>query len=70
MPRWLGQNGWLPQSTGTGFGTGHPHFSFELPLAGRSEDDVLRGMNLVARANAAMPEELWAALGERGLVSG
>jgi vancomycin resistance protein VanK len=43
--------GWLPQSPEDGFGTGHPQFTFELPLAGRTEDDLLRGMNQLWRRN-------------------
>ncbi|MFF0341361.1 lipid II:glycine glycyltransferase FemX [Kribbella sp. NPDC004875] len=43
--------GWLPQNPDVGFGTGHPQFTFELPLAGRSEDDLLRRMNQLWRRN-------------------
>ncbi|WP_437028883.1 lipid II:glycine glycyltransferase FemX [Streptomyces sp. enrichment culture] len=43
--------GWLPQSPEDGFGVGHPQFKYEVPLAGRSEDDVLRGMNQLWRRN-------------------
>jgi lipid II:glycine glycyltransferase (peptidoglycan interpeptide bridge formation enzyme) len=43
--------GWLPQNPEDGFGTGHPQFTFELPLAGRTEDDLLRGMNQLWRRN-------------------
>ncbi|MFJ4781719.1 lipid II:glycine glycyltransferase FemX [Streptomyces sp. NPDC088794] len=43
--------GWLPQSPEDGFGVGHPQFKYEIPLAGRSEDDVLRGMNQLWRRN-------------------
>jgi vancomycin resistance protein VanK len=43
--------GWLPQSPEDGFGVGHPQFTFELPLAGRTEDDLLRGMNQLWRRN-------------------
>jgi vancomycin resistance protein VanK len=43
--------GWLPQSPEDGFGAGHPQFTFELPLAGRTEDDLLRGMNQLWRRN-------------------
>ncbi|MFI7065282.1 lipid II:glycine glycyltransferase FemX [Kribbella sp. NPDC050124] len=48
---WLRDSGWLPQNPEDGFGTGHPQFTFELPLAGRSEDDLLRGMNQLWRRN-------------------
>ncbi|MEV7735745.1 peptidoglycan bridge formation glycyltransferase FemA/FemB family protein [Streptomyces sp. NPDC088921] len=43
--------GWLPQSPEDGFGVGHPQFRYEIPLAGRSEHDVLRGMNQLWRRN-------------------
>ncbi|WP_407566021.1 lipid II:glycine glycyltransferase FemX [Streptomyces sp. 184] len=43
--------GWLPQSPEDGFGTGHPQFKYEIPLAGRTEDDLLGGMNQLWRRN-------------------
>ncbi|MGX1365270.1 lipid II:glycine glycyltransferase (peptidoglycan interpeptide bridge formation enzyme) [Streptomyces canus] len=43
--------GWLPQSPRNGFGVGHPQFKYEIPLAGRSEDDLLKGMNQLWRRN-------------------
>ncbi|MGW0666566.1 lipid II:glycine glycyltransferase FemX [Streptomyces sp. NPDC002746] len=43
--------GWLPQSPEDGFGAGHPQFKYEIPLAGRTEDDLLRGMNQLWRRN-------------------
>ncbi|MGW7681659.1 lipid II:glycine glycyltransferase FemX [Kribbella sp. NPDC054772] len=43
--------GWLPQNPDVGFGTGHPQFTFELPLAGATEDGLLRGMNQLWRRN-------------------
>ncbi|NEA53259.1 peptidoglycan bridge formation glycyltransferase FemA/FemB family protein [Streptomyces sp. SID13666] len=43
--------GWLPQSPEDGFGVGHPQFKYEVPLAGRTESDVLRGMNQQWRRN-------------------
>ncbi|MDX3005098.1 peptidoglycan bridge formation glycyltransferase FemA/FemB family protein [Kribbella solani] len=47
----LRDGGWLPQSPEDGFGAGHPQFNFELPLAGKTEDDLLRGMNQLWRRN-------------------
>ncbi|MEV6270882.1 peptidoglycan bridge formation glycyltransferase FemA/FemB family protein [Kribbella sp. NPDC051936] len=47
----LSAAGWLPQSPEDGFGAGQPQFKYEVPLAGRSEDDVLRGMNQLWRRN-------------------
>ncbi|MFC7625786.1 lipid II:glycine glycyltransferase FemX [Microlunatus sp. GCM10028923] len=48
---WLNDAGWLPQNPETGFGAGQPQFRYELPLAGRTEADVLRGMNQLWRRN-------------------
>ncbi|MFJ8827989.1 lipid II:glycine glycyltransferase FemX [Streptomyces sp. NPDC102467] len=47
----LSDAGWLPQSPEDGFGVGHPQFKYEIPLKGRTEDDVLRGMNQQWRRN-------------------
>ena len=47
----LRDSGWLPQSPEDGFGAGHPQFKYEVPLAGRTEDDLLRGMNQLWRRN-------------------
>ncbi|MFI8952015.1 lipid II:glycine glycyltransferase FemX [Streptomyces sp. NPDC053750] len=47
----LSDAGWLPRSPEDGFGVGHPQFRYEIPLAGRTEDDVLRGMNQQWRRN-------------------
>nr|WP_199521240.1 peptidoglycan bridge formation glycyltransferase FemA/FemB family protein [Jiangella anatolica] len=43
--------GWLPRSPEDGFGAGQPQFTFELPLTGQTEDDLLRGMNQLWRRN-------------------
>ncbi|MDH6213899.1 lipid II:glycine glycyltransferase FemX [Streptomyces pseudovenezuelae] len=43
--------GWLPQSPEDGFGVGHPQFKYEIPLAGKTEDDLLKGMNQLWRRN-------------------
>ncbi|MEU8545058.1 peptidoglycan bridge formation glycyltransferase FemA/FemB family protein [Streptomyces sp. NPDC048717] len=43
--------GWLPQDPQDGFGVGHPQFKYEVPLAGRTEDELLRGMNQQWRRN-------------------
>ena len=47
----LGDAGWLPQSPEDGFGAGQPQFKYEIPLAGRTEDDLLAGMNKLWRRN-------------------
>jgi vancomycin resistance protein VanK len=43
--------GWLPQSPEDGFGAGQPQFTYEIPLAGKTEADVLAGMNQLWRRN-------------------
>ena len=47
----LRELGWIPQSVEGGFAAGQPQFNFQIPLAGRSEDDVLKGMNQQWRRN-------------------
>ncbi|WP_436775165.1 lipid II:glycine glycyltransferase FemX [Yinghuangia sp. YIM S09857] len=49
--RRLRDAGWLPQSPQDGFGVGHPQFKYEIPLAGRTEDDLLKGMSQQWRRN-------------------
>lgn len=48
---WLRGAGWLSQSPEDGFGAGHPQFNYEVSLAGKSEADVLKGMNQLWRRN-------------------
>jgi len=43
--------GWVPQSVSGGFAAGQPQYNFQVPLAGRTEDDVLAGMNQQWRRN-------------------
>ncbi|MCW2840472.1 MAG: peptidoglycan bridge formation protein FemAB [Aeromicrobium sp.] len=43
--------GWKELATENGFSAGQPKFNFQLPLAGRTEDDVLAGMNQLWRRN-------------------
>jgi lipid II:glycine glycyltransferase (peptidoglycan interpeptide bridge formation enzyme) len=43
--------GWKEIPTEGGFSAGQPKFNFQLPLAGRSEADVLAGMNQLWRRN-------------------
>jgi lipid II:glycine glycyltransferase (peptidoglycan interpeptide bridge formation enzyme) len=49
--RLLRRSGWKRQAPEDGFGVGQPRFNFWLPVAGRTEDDVLRGMNQLWRRN-------------------
>jgi lipid II:glycine glycyltransferase (peptidoglycan interpeptide bridge formation enzyme) len=43
--------GWRPPAQDEGFGAGQPRFVFQVPLAGRTEDDLLRGFNQLWRRN-------------------
>ncbi len=43
--------GWLPPGSEEGFAAGQPEFNFQLPLAGKSTDDLLKGMNQLWRRN-------------------
>ena len=43
--------GWRPQAVEGGFAAGQPQYVFQIPLAGRSEADVLAGMNQLWRRN-------------------
>ena len=43
--------GWREQAAEGGFSAGQPKYNFQVPLAGRTEDDVLAGMNQLWRRN-------------------
>ncbi|CUR55035.1 Methicillin resistance protein [metagenome] len=47
----LNELGWRLQATEGGFAAGQPQYNFQIPLAGKSEDDVLKGMNQLWRRN-------------------
>ncbi|WP_300681627.1 peptidoglycan bridge formation glycyltransferase FemA/FemB family protein [Nocardioides sp.] len=47
----LREAGWILQSPEDGFGAGQPQYTYEIPLAGKTEADVLRGMNQLWRRN-------------------
>ena len=47
----LRELGWLPQTVEGGFAAGQPQHNFQIPLTGRTEDDVLKGMNQQWRRN-------------------
>ncbi len=49
--------GWKPPATGKGFSAGQPQFVFQLPLDGRSEDDLLKGFNQQWRRNIKKAEK-------------
>ncbi|HEU4513023.1 MAG TPA: peptidoglycan bridge formation glycyltransferase FemA/FemB family protein [Nocardioidaceae bacterium] len=43
--------GWRLQAVEGGFAAGQPRYNFQIPLKGRTEDDVLKGMNQQWRRN-------------------
>lgn len=47
----LRELGWRQQTSEGGFTAGQPQFVFQLPLAGRGEDDLLKGFNQLWRRN-------------------
>ncbi len=47
----LGELGWRAQAVEGGFAAGQPQYVFQVPLADRSEADVLAGMNQLWRRN-------------------
>lgn len=47
----LHEAGWVHQAAEGGFAAGQPQYNFMIPLKGRSEDDVLKGMNQLWRRN-------------------
>jgi lipid II:glycine glycyltransferase (peptidoglycan interpeptide bridge formation enzyme) len=47
----LGRLGFEHQASDDGFAAGQPEYVFQLPLAGRTEEDVLAGMNQLWRRN-------------------
>ena len=47
----LHELGWRAQATDDGFAAGQPQYNFQIPLAWRTEDDVLKGMNQLWRRN-------------------
>ena len=53
----LTADGWQLQSPEDGFGAGQPQFTFEIPLADRTEQDLLSGMNQLWRRNIKKAEK-------------
>jgi len=47
----LNELGWKLQAVEGGFAAGQPQYNFQIPLAGRTEADVLAGMNQLWRRN-------------------
>lgn len=55
----LGAHGWTQKAdTGAGFGDVQPRYVFQLPLAGRTEDDVFAGFNQLWRRNVRKAAKL------------
>ncbi len=50
--------GWRPPEVGHGFSAGQPEFNFQLPLAGRTPEDILKGMNQLWRRNIRKADKL------------
>jgi lipid II:glycine glycyltransferase (peptidoglycan interpeptide bridge formation enzyme) len=51
VTRHLKALGWRPPRAGEGFAAGQPQYVFQLPLAGKDEDALLKGMNQLWRRN-------------------
>jgi len=47
----LRSKGWRPVAAEGGFAAGQPKYVFQIPLAGRDEDELLKGMNQLWRRN-------------------
>lgn len=67
----LTELGWRQQTSEGGFAAGQPQYVFQIPLAGRTEDDVLAGMNQLWRRNikkaAKLGVEVTASSGDEDL---
>lgn len=64
----LTELGWRPQAVEGGFAAGQPQHVFQIPLAGRTEDDVLAGMNQQWRRNIKKAKKEGVTIGEVGLI--
>ena len=58
LTAYLRANGWRPQQALGGFASGQPSFNFWLPLADKSESDLLAGMNQLWRRNIKKADKL------------
>jgi len=54
----LRSQGWRPLRSEDGFAAGQPQFVFQVPLADRTPDDVLAGMNQLWRRNIKKADKL------------
>ena len=50
--------GWIPQHSEEGFAAGQPEFNFQLPLGGKTSDQLLAGMNQLWRRNIKKAEKV------------
>lgn len=50
--------GWRPPQPGEGFAAGQPEYNFQVPLAGRTPEDVLKGMNQLWRRNIKKADKM------------
>ena len=50
--------GWKPPRVGEGFAAGQPQYVFQVPLAGKTPDDLLKGMNQLWRRNIKKADKL------------
>ena len=50
--------GWRPPSSDEGFAAGQPQYVFQVPLAGRDEDELLKGFNQLWRRNIKKADKL------------
>ncbi|MDP9416424.1 MAG: aminoacyltransferase [Actinomycetota bacterium] len=53
----LASAGWRPPADEGGFGAGQPRYVFQVPLGGRTEDDLLKGFNQLWRRNIKKAEK-------------
>ena len=60
--------GWRPPEDENGFAAGQPRFVFQLPLAGKTEEQLLAGMNQLWRRNIKKAAKLGVEV-ERGTVA-
>jgi len=54
----LSELGWKETATEGGFSAGQPKFNFQIPLADRTEDDLLAGMNQQWRRNIKKAQKM------------
>jgi lipid II:glycine glycyltransferase (peptidoglycan interpeptide bridge formation enzyme) len=54
----LARLGWRAPSEDPGFGAGQPQYVFQVPLAGRDEDELLKGFNQLWRRNIKKADKL------------